>query len=276
MRTIVAGGGGMLGSAFLTALGKDAQRLARTGDLAAKLDGVDLLINCAADTRVDAAETDEEAARAVNATYAGQLAGAARLAGVRFVHISSTGCYGAWHDGPYTERDPLRPTTAHHRTKAEGEALVLDANPDALIIRTGWLFGGERDQPKNFVWKRIVEAGGCDEMLCDDSQSGNPTFVEDLVAQVLALVAAGATGIYNAVGEGTARRSDYVGAIVSAAGLSTRVIAAPLGHFLRPAPISPNEGALNARLEAEGLNRMRPWRVALTEYVQSLGLVTRA
>lgn len=270
MRAVVAGGGGMLGSAFLEALGPSGIRLARDADPAAALAGADLLINCAADTRVDAAEADEAAAHAVNAVLAGRLAAAAQSAGAGFVHVSSTGCYGAWKDEPYTEADPLRPTTAHHRTKAEGEALVLAAHPGALVIRTGWLFGGDRGQPKNFVWKRIVEADGRDEIACDDSQRGNPTFVGDLVSQVLALATAGRSGVYNAVGEGVARRSDYVRAIVEAAGLETRVVPAPAGRFARPAPVSPNEGALNARLDAEGLSRMRPWRVALADYVAML------
>ena len=226
-----------------------------------------LVINCAADTDVEGAEAAPERALAVNAILAEALAQGAAETHARFVHFSSTGCYGDWKPDPYEETDPLRPTTVHHRSKAAGEALVLRAHPAALVLRLGWVFGGRRGQARNFVWARLREARDKAEIGANAVQRGSPTSAVDVAAQTLALLEADATGIFNCVGGGpAARRIDYVAAILEAAGSQTLVV--PM-EFARRAPVSSNEAAVNARLRTEGLDQMPPWRVSLAAFVRA-------
>lgn len=269
---VVAGAGGILGSAFMTRL-SGAIGLGRDDLDADAPEAVvrwlvarqsSLIINCAADTDVEGAESDDRRAIAVNVTLAAALARAAAESGAPFVHFSSTGCYGGYKNTPYVETDPLRPTTAHHRSKALGEDAVLQVCPEAAILRLGWVFGGAPGQRKNFVWARLREAEGKAVIGSDPNQVGSPTSAADVVAQVLYLLERRhCTGIFNCVGKGApASRLDYVAAILAAAGRPTRVGPAT---FQRRAAVSPNEAASNARLQAADLLVMRPWREALAD-----------
>ena len=274
---VLTGSNGILGSAFVQHL--PANRLVKLGrrDLNAadpaairrRMIGLtpSLVINCAADTDVESAEAAPECAFAVNATLAEALAQGAAETHARFVQFSSTGCYGDWKSEPYEETDPLRPTTAHHRSKALGEDLVLRAHPKALVLRLGWLFGGRRGQAKNFVWARLCEARDRSEIGCNAAQRGCPTSAADVVNQTRMLLESNAVGIFNCVGGGPpARRIDYVAAILEAAGSQARVVPR---DFARRAPVSANEAALNARLRGKGLDRMPAWRESLAVYVRA-------
>ncbi len=226
-----------------------------------------LVINCAADTDVEGAEAAPERALAVNATLAEALAQGAAETNARFVHFSSTGCYGDWKADPYEETDLLRPTTAHHRSKAIGEDLVLRAHPEALVLRLGWVFGGRRGQRKNFVWARLAEARDKAEIGSNAVQCGCPTAAADVVAQTLALLEANATGVFNCVGGGPpARRIDYVAAILAAAGSPALVVPMEFAHHAR---LSVNEAAVNLRLRAKGFDPMPDWRESLAAFVSA-------
>lgn len=277
--TIVAGARGILGSAFMArmpaALGLGRDDLdpgapeAVVRNIVARRPS--LIINCAADTDVEGAENDDSRAIAVNVTLAAALAKAAADSGAGFVHFSSTGCYGTYKNAPYEESDPLHPTTAHHRSKALGEAAVLNACPAAIILRLGWVFGGAPGQRKNFVWARLREAEGKAAIGSNPHQLGSPTSAADVVTQVLNLLAQEpGSGVFNCVGNGPpGSRLEYVAVILAAAGSPTRVEAA---SFTRRAAVSPNEAAVNARLQQMGLDIMRPWRDALRECVLGLSV----
>ena len=281
---ILTGAHGILGSTFARVLPADRLVSLNQNDLdpadpAAVLRRIvqlkpSLLINCAADTDVEGAETAPERAFATNATLAGALARAAAETGARMLHFGSTGCYGDWKRPPYQEDDPLRPTTVHHSSKAAGEALVLHASNTALVLRLGWVFGGRPGQRKNFVWARLLEARGKSEIGCNPTQIGSPTSADDVVVQALALLHAQVTGVVNCVGGGPpASRLEYVTAILAAGGSNTQVTPAV---FARRAPVSPNEAAVNARLRRLDLDRMPPWRASLATYVGALLVDTAA
>ena len=277
MRVLLAGATGMLGSAFSAALGPGVVtagrdeldvRNPRAIDELVRRAAPEVMINCAAHVDAEAAELDPICALPANVILPGLIGTACRRAGVRLVHFSSTGCYGAWKDEPYVEEDRLAPTTVHHRGKVAGEVAVRDSGCEHLILRTGWLFGGATHHAKNFVWKRLVEASGAETLRSDTGQRGNPTFVGDVVSQTLALIKAGLCGTYNCVSGGAATRFEYVQRIVNAAALPVRL--EPTGPFARHAPISPNEAALNQRLALMGLDQMPHWTDSLDTYVQAL------
>lgn len=282
MLVMIAGSGGMLGSAMAeaaTAIGHHIVGVGRDKLLVDQPHMVmglvaevrpDFLINCAADTDVEGAEREQDRAFAVNALLPGLLATACRRVGGRMVHFSSTGCYGAWKNEPYTEEDPLQPTTVHHRSKAAGEVAVREVGCDHLILRTGWLYGGSIAQPKNFVWRRLQEAQSTPRLSSDPSQRGVPTFIGDVARQTLALLGVGIVGTYNCTAQGSASRFEYVSRIVQASGLPCVVEPAPAGQFTRRAPVSPNEAAVNRRLGLLGLDTMPMWNEALSGYVARL------
>ncbi|MEE4454249.1 SDR family oxidoreductase [Novosphingobium resinovorum] len=278
--TVVIGAGGLLGSALAAGLeraGGKVVRLSR-GDIdlvrvdaiaeAIARAGAVRVFNCAAHTDLEAAQDAPGLDRAVNCDLAGAIARASADQNIPLVHFSSTGCYGDWKETPYVEDDEPRPLSNHHQAKLAGEHAVAAAGGDHAIFRLGWLYGGETDQPKNFVWKRIVEAAGKTQMTSDAVQCGCPTYVEDVVRQVLLAVGEGQRGVFNAVSQGSASRCDYVRTIVSAAGLPCVVEAGP--GFARKAPVSSNETAVNARLQAAGLDIMPHWRDSLASYVTGL------
>ncbi|HZG09359.1 MAG TPA: NAD(P)-dependent oxidoreductase [Allosphingosinicella sp.] len=275
-KTLILGSGGMLGSAFVAAHGPNG--LATAGRAQIKAQGVEaivraaepnLVINCAAHTDVEGAERDPAEAIAANAVLPGKLGDACREGGALLVHISSTGCYGAWKSSPFVEIDRAEPTTVHHRSKLAGELAVRESGCNHLIVRTGWLFGGQPGAPKNFVWNRLVEASGTDRIVSDPFQRGCPTLVDDVARQIFSALAAGIHGLVNIVSGGSARRFDYVERIVRAARLPCAVEPAQT-PFKRLAAVSPNEAAVNERLRAQGLDAMPTWEDAVDRYVATL------
>ena len=283
MRILLAGAGGMLGTALRPALAgawKEAEIVAAgremltVADPRALLDRVlsaspDLVVNAAADTDVEGAELDAGPAFAANAELPGLLASACRMSGAPLLHVSSTGCYGTGKSEPYDDYDIPQPTTAHHRSKIAGEHAVRSSGCEHLIVRTGWLFGGEAGHRKNFVFKRVLEAAKSDVMRSDPTQTGNPTFVDDLADTVLAAFRAGVRGTCNVVARGSATRLDYVREVVRLSGLPCRVEASA-GGFARRASVSPNEAAVNLRLRLLGLDAMAEWQDGLARYMVQL------
>jgi dTDP-4-dehydrorhamnose reductase len=227
------------------------------------------IVNCAAHVDADAAESDPDPVYAANALLPQLLGCASRKLGIPLLHFSSTGCYGNWKETPYHEEDAVRPTTVHHATKVAGENLVRESGCEFLIIRTGWLFGGRPGHRKNFVWRRLEEAAATRALTSDMTQRGCPTFVDDLVDQALFLLRSGVRGLYNAVNHGSASRFEYVSKIVELANLPCRVVGTGV-PFDRPAPVSPNEMAVNRRLGLLGLDRMTHWHDALARYLASM------
>lgn len=279
MRLLITGAGGMIGSAVVDALGpshevvtagRERLDVGRPAEIAALVRDAkpDAVVNCAADTDVEGAERDPDPVFRANAFLPGLLGAAARREGAVLVQLSSVGCYGDWKSKPYTEEDPLRPTTAHHRAKASGEQAVRDSGAEHLILRTGWVYGGPPAGAKNFVWKRLLEARGSASMTSDVSQRGTPTFAPEAARQIVDLLGTELRGTFNLVAHGAATRFDYVAEIVRASGLPCTV--APGPAFKRLAPVSPNETAVNFRLGLLGLDRMSDWRGPLRAYVAEL------
>ncbi|MFM0649273.1 sugar nucleotide-binding protein [Paraburkholderia bryophila] len=275
---VLTGGSGLLGGAFqnvladfdLAHLNRDQFRTLSEKALVESIQSArpTVVINCAAATNVESAEQNPNDDVVANTYLPGILARACREAGALLVHFSSTGCYGDWKTEPYLETDELRPTTVHHRNKVAGEAAIVQSGCRHIIVRTGWLYGGAPALSKNFVWKRLLEARSKPEMTSDASQRGNPTYIGSVARQVMRIVDSGETGVFNVVAQGVASRFEYVAAIVEASGLSCRVSPGPA--FARVAKVSPNEGALNARLQALGIDMMPTWNESLEVYVREM------
>lgn len=281
-KVLITGSGGLLGSAFAAVDAWDEKILCPSSALditdfeAVKnmlaLHNPDIIIHCAAHTDVEKGEIDVDKTRLINVTGTENLVNAALSLPKEpiFCFISSTGVYGQYKSEPYTELDDTVPTTAHHKSKLEAERIVEGCIKKHLVIRTGWLFGGSVEQPKNFVYKRYLEASKTDILRANDMQIGNPTFADDVAKQVVYLLQKECFGLYNCVNVGTASRYEYVKKIVELFGVECVVEAAGEGEFKRVAPVSRNESAVNYKLELAGLNIMPRWEESLALYIEKL------
>jgi dTDP-4-dehydrorhamnose reductase len=272
-RWLVTGAGGMLGTALEAALhDREATFLTRAElditDLAAVTAAVpdhDVVVNAAAYTGVDDAETHVAVATAVNATGAQNLAIATELSGARLVQISTDYVFDGTASEPYTEDTPVSPLSVYGTTKADGERLALGANPSGtIVLRTAWLYGAGAP---NFVTTVIGLAERQQEVAVLTDQFGQPTWTRDLAARVVAAVDASVpAGIYHATNSGACSRFEFAREIFRLAGLDPdRIVPAQPGQFDRPAP-RPAYSVLSDEAWARvGMPGLRPWDVALTE-----------
>lgn len=273
-RVLILGAGGMLGHDLVQALdGRDVTALTRAElditDPAAVRDAVaghGVVVNAAAYTRVDDAETHEADAAAVNATGAGTAAAAAAAVGARFVQLSTDYVFDGAATEPYPEDAPLDPTGAYGRTKADGERLVRAAHPDALIVRTAWLYG---QHGPNFARTMLNLAASRDTVSVVTDQVGQPTWTRDLSRSIVSLIDAGApAGIYHATNAGEASWFAFAQAIFAEAGLDpARVLPTDSASFVRPAPRPAYSVLGHDGWARVGLDAPRPWREALADAV---------
>ncbi|MBL4836736.1 MAG: dTDP-4-dehydrorhamnose reductase [Kordiimonadaceae bacterium] len=140
------------------------------------------IVNAAAYTAVDAAETDEAAANAVNGDGAGVLAQIADELGVPFIHISTDYVFSGNKNGAYAEKDSVAPTGAYGRSKLAGELAVLIKNPNSIILRTAWVYS---PFGKNFCRTMLSLAKDRDALGVVSDQTGNPTYAPDIADAIL-------------------------------------------------------------------------------------------
>lgn len=272
----VIGAGGQLGTAFVDLLGDEAMPVDRSELDLEVLSSIpewvagarpDVVVNCAAYTAVDAAEEDEDTALLINATAVGELSRACRRHGARFVTFSTDYVFDGTKQEPYVESDKTRPLSIYGRTKAKGERLALDADPEALVIRTSWLVSGTHP---NFIATMLglIRKGTVDVV---DDQRGHPTFASDLAGGTMEAIAAGANGILHLTNQGVTTWFELARETAELAGLDpTRVRAVSTEEFPRPAPRPRNSVLGSERLEELGITPLPHYRDTLPDVVESL------
>jgi dTDP-4-dehydrorhamnose reductase len=267
VRLVVTGAGGMLGHDVLAAAeraGHDPVGLAH-GDLdvtdaeAVRLAfaeiAPDAVINCAAWTDVDGAETDEAAATAVNGDAAGHVAAAAPVV----VQPSTDYVFDGSKRTPYVESDPVAPQGAYGRSKLAGERAVAAANPRHFVVRTSWLFGVHG---RNFVDTMLgLER---DELKVVDDQVGCPTYTGHLASALVELAAREDFGVHHVAGSGECSWFEFAGEIFRQAGRDVRLVPCTTAEFPRPAP-RPAYSVLGS--ERPDPIRLPDWHAGLAEYL---------
>ena len=181
---------------------------------------VDYIVNCAAFTAVDAAESSVELCTKLNVEAPTPLAQAAHKHGARLIHISTDYVFDGSNCRPYREDDPVCPTSVYGSTKAAGERHVMDVAPESIIIRTAWLYS---PHGKNFV-KTMLELGSSRETLrVVSDQVGTPTHALDLASVIMSLINCEMwhPGIYHFSNEGAISWYDFTMAILRLAGITT-------------------------------------------------------
>lgn len=257
----------------VTALGRADLDVTDLDAVRAAVAGHDVVINAAAYTKVDDAETDEDAAFAVNATGAGNLAIAAAELGAILVQVSTDYVFDGVATSPYPEDTHRAPVSAYGRTKGAGEELVLEHNGDrTYLVRTAWLYG---QHGPNFAKTMLKLAAQRDQLTVVDDQVGQPTWTLDLAKQLVALVDADAPfGIYHGTNAGAGSWFDFAREVFSVAGFDPeRVKPTDSASFVRPAPRPAYSVLGHDAWAAAGIAPMREWKVAYADAARS-GVVT--
>jgi dTDP-4-dehydrorhamnose reductase len=224
----------------------------------AAVDGFDVVVNCTAYAAVDAAETDEPAAFAVNAVAAAHLARASRRAGARLVHISTDYVFDGHADEPYAEDAPPAPRSAYGRTKVAGEWAVRAECPDHLVVRTAWLYGAHGPCFPRTIARAARERGSLNVVA---DQLGQPTWTFDLADLVHRLVTARVpAGTYHGTSSGTTSWHGFASAVVGSAGMDPAIVRPTTSEaFVRPAPRPAYSVLGHDALRAAGIEPIGPW-----------------
>ena len=174
------------------------------------------MVNCAAYTAVDKAETEQEAAYLINAEAPALIAGLCGEHDIPFLHISTDYVFGQSLGRPWREDDPVDPPNVYGLSKQAGEAGVRDANPRHLILRTAWVYDSEGS---NFVRTMLRLGATRDELRVVGDQHGGPTAAEDIALAILAMTDAASKpdfsqwGTYHFTGAPATTWYDFAAAI---------------------------------------------------------------
>jgi dTDP-4-dehydrorhamnose reductase len=275
MRLLVLGADGQLGSDVVRLLSPTVEVTARTADeldvtdrtrlqQVVKASRPDVVINCAAYTAVDRAETEQDAAYRVNVLGARNVAQAARSVGARVVYFSTDYVFDGTATEPYDEDAPTAPLSVYGRTKLQGEQATREANPDHLVLRLAWLYGRSGH---NFVRTVLRLARAKDELRIVDDQVGSPTFTEDVVHQLWTAIEDHCTGTYHCVNTGQASWHALASHIVHRLGLNVPVVPIRTVDYPTPARRPAYSVLADRKFDLEQLNGMRPWEDALDDFL---------
>lgn len=232
-----------------------------------------VVVNAAAYTAVDAAETDEDRAFAVNADGPRVLAAACSSHRVPLVHVSTDYVFPGDATRPYEPGDPLGPRSAYGRTKAAGEYAVLRSGVSAWVVRTAWVYGATG---ANFVKTMARLERERDTVSVVADQHGSPTWSADLAVGLLDLASRVAAGqgptprVLHCTGGGATTWYDLARAVFAELGADPeRITPCTTAEFPRPAPRPAYSVLSNASWMDAGLPVLRPWRDALTAFVRA-------
>lgn len=275
-RVLVTGAGGMLGSdvsATLAAAGYEVFARPKADlDIAVERQVVaalreirpDVVVNCAAFTKVDACETDPRAFE-VNARGVGHLADACGHVGAQLTQVSTDFVFDGGKRAPYVEEDPVHPLSAYGSGKRAGEEEALRL-PGSLVVRASWLFGRYGWNFVEAILKQVES--GKDRLAVVTDQIGRPTATTDLSEAILSLLEAGASGVYHFANRGEVSWNEFAREILMLAGRTeVAVDPASAAELARPA-VRPAYSVLDTgKYERLTSRPIRHFREPLAEYL---------
>jgi dTDP-4-dehydrorhamnose reductase len=279
VRILLTGGAGQLGRELLdtaAAQGHEVRSTTRAecditsaAQVRAVLDDAapDVLINCAAWTRVDAAEAEGESAFLINAIGPRVLAGACARRDILLAHISTDYVFDGSATSPIDEWQRPNPRCVYGASKLAGEHEVRALARRHLVIRTSWLYG--REGP-NFVLTMLRAAATRPELRVVSDQVGSPTWTGHLAPVVLRAIARDVPGTLHLTNSGVVSWHGFAEAIVAAAGRSTRVIPITTAEYPTAAPRPAYSVLDNRAWRLLGEDPLPDWREGLTSYLATL------
>jgi len=269
MRLLITGAAGMLGldlQAAAASAGHECIALTRadldvTDPAAVAVQDAEVVINCAAYTKVDGAESDSESAHAVNGTGAGNVAAAASRAGAWVIQVSTDYVFDGARREPYLESDPTGPISVYGASKLAGERAVAEAAPGGhTIVRCSALFGAGGPC---FPATMLRLAGEREQLTVVDDQITRPTFTGHLAPALLSLAESRPLGILHVVPAGQCSWYEFALEIMRRAGVGTEVIAVSTAELALPAP----RPAYSVMRSERGAPVLPDWRDGLDAYL---------
>lgn len=258
----------------MTCLGRDRADLSDPAACAAAIaaSDADVVINAAAYTAVDRAESEEDLATTINGTSPGAMAAACATRGIPFLHVSTDYVFDGTGTQPWQPEDATGPLGAYGRSKLAGEQAVRAAGGAHAILRTSWVFSAHG---ANFVKTMLRLGAQRDTLTIVADQIGGPTSAADIAAALLTMARAfhagkGTTGTYHFSGAPDVSWADFAREIFAQAGLSCTVEDIPTSAYPTPA-----RRPSNSRMDCTALTRDygidRPdWRISLASVMSDL------
>jgi len=276
MKILITGAGGQLGCALQTTLAsREIIALTRAELDVTKFDDVraavaairpELVINCAAYTAVDAAESDETVAFQLNAEAARYLAIATAEHDIALVQVSTDYVFDGAGDRPYVESDATNPQSVYGRSKLAGEQFVAENNPRHFIARTAWLYHHQPANAKNFPKTMLSQSHRPSVKVVND-QHGSPTYAPHLAAAIARLIETDAYGVYHLAGSGQTTWFDFTRRLYGAFGIQTVVEPCTTAEFPRPA----RRPAYSVLATCRNLDILLPeWESGVDEFAQAM------
>ena len=232
----------------------------------------DVIINAAAYTKVDLAETEEDLAYNINGFAQRNLAVAAEKVGAKICYVSTDYVFDGTATIPYKEYDACNPLGVYGKSKYVGEQLTQTLSSKYFIVRTSWVYG---EYGSNFVKTMLRLAENRDELGVVHDQVGSPTYTVDLAEFIIQLVQTEKYGIYHCTNSGTCSWYEFAQAIFEESGLHIQVN--PLTSEQYPTPAArPHYSVLdNMALKINGFSPMRHWREGLSSFLGNLKINNR-
>lgn len=279
MRALILGGGGMLGRALVRSwrrrglpvlgLGREQADVTDRERLLYWADSFrpELIVNCAAYTRVDACESDRERAFSVNGRAVEHAVAAAERAKARLIHLSTDYVFDGDARRPYPEEAPTAPISVYGESKLEGEKRAL-VYPGALVVRSSWLFG---HGGPNFVATIVgLIARGERTLKVVDDQTGCPTYTPYLAEAIRELAVRGSTGVIHYRNREPVTWHGFASEIARLWDSRVEVLPVTTEEFPRPARRPAYSVLAVERFEATVGRRVEPWGLGLVEYLADL------
>ncbi len=285
-RVVVTGAGGMLGRDVVkvleeqgldvTALSRKELDITEKGQCASLLKDIrpEIVINCAAFTKVDLCEEESTLAFDVNAKGPKNLANVCREIGTKLVHISTDYVFDGTSSRPYKEDDQPNPLNIYGKSKLQGEEAVRKSDADHLIVRTSWLFG--KNGP-NFIRTMLKLSREKELVQVVNDQRGRPTYTMDLARGIALLIEKGAFGTVNFANSGSCSWYELCCFVLEQAGIkNVKVVPVSSEVFKRPAK-RPRYSVLDlSRFKAITGSSPRSWKEAVKGYLKEIGALSQA
>jgi dTDP-4-dehydrorhamnose reductase len=283
MNWLVTGGSGQLGIAVSAELDSRGIRFTSLGskdlDITkpvlisdfVRQNAPSVIVNCAAWTDVDGAESNEEFAANVNSRGAENLAKAAESTGAKLIHVSTDYVFSGESQKPFEIDDQIDPQSAYGRTKADGEKKVLTFYPEnSYVVRTAWLYSAKG---KNFAKTMTrLALNGDGEVRVVNDQVGQPTSAVDLAPQIVELgLGVAPVGIYHGTNGGQASWFEFAQEIFSLAGTDiNRVVPVASREYPRPAKRPSYSVLSHEGWSKTSIAPMRDWKIALASVMPEI------
>lgn len=225
----------------------------------------DVVLNCAAYTDVDGAESDPEAAMRVNADGARNVAAAAAEQGAAVLYVSTDFVFDGRKGVPYVESDEPAPLSSYGTSKLAGEVDTAAVNPRHYIVRSSWLFG---TGGRNFAATMLDISEHQSQVVVVRDQVGTPTYTAHLAEGLIRLISTGAFGLYHMAAGGQCSWYDFAVAIFDRAGVDCRVLSTTTAELARPAA-RPQYSVLSTQYE--DAIHLPDWTDGLDDYLTERG-----